>query len=64
METIEVFGTIEAMTDEVVLLADDKIGMKVWLPLSQIKGDLDNCDVGDDIMVEIPEELAAEYNLI
>jgi len=61
MDEVEVFGTVKAITDAAILLADGDF--EVWLPLSQIEYDND-IDVGDVTFVYVPEWLALEKGLI
>ena len=60
-EMVEVYGTIIHETNESILLTDGDI--EAWLPLSQISYDA-SCGVGDEVIVEVPEWLAFEKNLI
>jgi len=58
-EMVEIFGTIIHKTDQALLLDDGDT--EIWLPLSQIEY---SGDIGDSVVVEIPEWICLEKGLI
>ena len=61
MEMVEVGGIVKATTDLAILLNNDEHDN--WIPLSQIE-DVSDYEVGEDIVINIPEWLAFEKDLI
>lgn len=61
-DLVEIDLTIKAETD-MALLVDDGCIEEVWLPKSQIQYDED-AEVGDTIIVDVPEWLALDKGLI
>ena len=60
-EMVEIQGTITHETEEFILLTDGDIEVK--LPLSLIEYDY-NCGVGDMVVIEVPEWMAEDKNLV
>jgi len=60
-EMVEIHGTIIHETEESILLTDGD--SEVWLPLSLIEYDY-NCGVGDMVVIEVPEWMAIDKNLV
>ena len=58
-ETVEIYGTIKAETDMAILVDDG--AFEVWLPKSQVEY---YGEVGEECIVEVPEWLAYDKELI
>jgi len=60
-DNVEIFGSIIHITDNAVLITDGD--NKIWIPKSLTNLE-DNVDVGDDVILEIPEYFAIKERLI